>query len=424
MRKRLAFVYLDFLPNHTGSGAHLRFYSNAQALLDIGFELEFVEISEEPTKHALPEVFSGCRVRHFPVADDDPGPMGRLAFRLGQPTRASMRYAFPYHRRMLGVAYELMVRHPEALHFIEGEHLASTLPFLPSGRVVWSCHDLLSPVRASIARASSALEGRPLSTPEKREIRFAIKAERRMAQAAPLILTISDADRKTIEKWGCRRVETLPMSVPGADESRAGIRSRRDDGRLSVLHLGATSHLPSYDSLCFLLGEVLPILADSVRDGLHIRIAGRGDKADPRSRRIRELAARFPRQVEMLGFVEDLEPLFLGSDLQVVATTEKTGLRTRIVESFARGLPVAGTTAAAAGLLGIRSGENIMLADSAPEFATMLASLVHQPARLHEIAATARRTYDILYARDAVATTLAKALDRHFDFDMRAAVMA
>jgi hypothetical protein len=418
--KPLAFIYLDFLPSPTGSGAHLRFYSNAQALIDSGFNLEFIVVSADPTSQVLPDAFAGCRVRRVPVRIDHTGLMARIAFRLGRPTRESMRYAFPRHRDMLAVAEELILRHPEALHFIEGEHLASTLPYLPAGKLVWSCHDLPSPVKAGIARVASELERRSPSTPEKRDIRFALKSERLMARSAPLILTISDADRVTLQSWGYDQVETLPMSIPGAEELRPTLCARADRERISLLHLGATSHLPSYDSLKFLIGEVLPMLSAEVRSRLHIRIVGRSDQPDQRSIYIKQLAARYPKQVEMLGFVEDLEQVFADSDLQVVAPTEKTGLRTRIVESFARGLPVAGTTAATAGLIGIRPGENIFIADSPPDFASMLTSLMRQPTCLSDVAANARRTYDEFYGRNIVAESLAGSLRKHLFMDVGA----
>ncbi len=416
------FHYVNFLPHHTGSGAHLRFYSNAQALIDVGLDLEFVEVSAEPSTHAVPEAFAGCRIRHVPAQPDDPGALGRVAFRLGHPSRAAMRYAFPHHRSMTAVARELMTTYPDALHFIEGEHLASTLPFLPTGRAVWSCHDLLSPVKSAIARAASGLERRPLSTPEKREIRFARRAEQRMARAAPLILTISEADRTSLEGWGFEHVETLTMSIPGIETAIAPLRFSSGGSRLSILHLGATGHLPSYDSLCFLLGEVLPILPEKVRQQLHVRIVGRSDQPGPRSRHIRDLAGEFPQQVELLGFIDDLEPLFTDSDIQVVASTERTGLRTRIVESFAHGLPVAGTTASAAGLLGVRPNENILLADSPADFAALLTDLVSRPEKLCEVSAHARRTYDQLYSRNAVADSLARTLQEHLGIDLAADV--
>lgn len=407
------FVYLDFLPRRTGSGAHLRFYSNAQALLDLGFEVEFVEVSPKVSPYELPEEFSECRVRHVPVGVDRVGMMGRIAFRLGVPTAGSMRYAFSPHKSMLEVSRELIIRFPNALHFVEGEQLGSAIPFLTTRRVVWSCHDLLSSVHLAIARVASELEGRAMSVPERRGIRFSTNAERRVARASPLILTISEGDRQRLRDWGYTQVETLPMSIPNTDllEKRR-TRSTRD-GFLTLLHLGAISHLPSYDSLKFLLAEVFPILHNRVRERLRLKVVGRITPEDPRCRQILDLANCFPGQVEIAGFVEDLDPIFEKCDLQIVASFEESGLRTRIIESFAQGLPVVCTPAAAVGVLGARANRNILVANSAQDFASVLTAILDDPIQLDDVAYEARKTYDATYSRGVVANTLGKYL-RHY----------
>jgi len=404
---RRVFIYLDHLPRSTGSGSHLRFYSNVQAYVDLGFAVEVVEVSTQASGNILPGDLASVAVRHVPVLTDDPGMSGRLAYRLALPSAAAFRYYFPKYSAVHSAARSRSTRYPDALHHFEGESTGSVLPFLSLGRAIWSLNDLPSAVVRSGTNISCSLENRSPKPSERREARFLARAERWIAKCAPLILCISEADCKHIRaEWRRERVETLPMSVPLAESYNDGDRRPRTDGTLTLLHLGRTAHLPSFRSLEFLLEQVLPSLADRFRQRLRFLVVGSCDGQDARSQRVRQLAARFPREISLLRYVEDLRAVFRESDLQVVASTEATGLRTRIIESFAAGLPVLSTTAAAMGIAGLRPGQNIILADGPEAFGAALVSASAQPEYLRSVARCARRTYDDYFSRRVVAERL------------------
>jgi glycosyltransferase involved in cell wall biosynthesis len=119
--------------------------------------------------------------------------------------------------------------------------------------------------------------------------------------------------------------------------------------------------------------------------------------------------------VHFTGFVEDIRSAYRRNDLQVVATTQTTGgLRTRIIESWAFGMPVLSTTKGAVGVEHLAPGDNILIADDPRDFARNLRELIHAPERLDEIALAARRTYDAYHSRRAVADTLRELLNIHF----------
>ena len=63
---------------------------------------------------------------------------------------------------------------------------------------------------------------------------------------------------------------------------------------------------------------------------------------------------------------------YINSDVQLVGLQFPTGLRTRIVESFFRGLPVLTTVQGSDGLYGIKDDENLMIAKSASVFANKI----------------------------------------------------
>jgi glycosyltransferase involved in cell wall biosynthesis len=200
------------------------------------------------------------------------------------------------------------------------------------------------------------------------------------------------------------------MSVP-VEEAPARIRNWADGGTLRLLHIGKVASLPGFRSLQFLLRDVLPRLDRAVLERIQLHVVGEV-AGDARGAAILELARPFP-QVRFEGFQEDLRSWYASSDLQLVGCTEATGLRTRIVESFAYGLPVLSTSVGAAGVAGLRPDHNILLADDPGEFAAIIGRLLATPDRLATLADAGRSTYAQTYSRSVVASTLRELLDRH-----------
>jgi len=154
-------------------------------------------------------------------------------------------------------------------------------------------------------------------------------------------------------------------------------------GTFEVLALGQIHHLPTYRSLTFLFEQVLPRLNAETANRLRLNIVG-PIIGGPRCAHLQEMGARFP-QVMFFGRVADLPSVYGSNDLQVVASTEATGLRTRIVESFAAGLPVLTSSRAAEGIEGLRDGENVVVADGPERFAAALERLGSEAGQLETL---------------------------------------
>lgn len=407
------FIYLNTMPRKQGSGASLRYYSNVRAYLDLGFEVEVVQIAgepdgSEPSEDLRPVTWARAFGRPAP-----PSLAGRLAYRAGVACRPSVEYYFPYHRLTAREVAARAASAPGAIHQLEGEAYANILPWLPEGaRAVLSLHDIPSAIVEASTRIACEAQRRPPTTPERRELRFVRRAERMMARHAPLILCISDHDREWARtELACETAEYLPMSIPdvGAAQRPEGWMS---GGRLRLLHLGRVSHLPSYRSLEFLFERVFPRLPPRLLERIQLDVVGRAD-LDERSKKIFAAAEPYPN-VTFHGFVEDLMPFYGRSDMQIVSSTDATGLRTRIIESFAYGLPVLSTSVAACGIRGIKRGEQLLIADSPEEFAESLALLIDSPGHLSRLSRNGLDFYAEHQSRAAVASELSRCLRQYF----------
>jgi glycosyltransferase involved in cell wall biosynthesis len=116
---------------------------------------------------------------------------------------------------------------------------------------------------------------------------------------------------------------------------------------------------------------------------------------------------------DLHGYVQDVIPYYKECDAQVVASTDALGLRTRIVESFAFGLPVVSTFVAAEGLRGFVPGKHLLIADTADEFVEKLTNLANSPNRLAQLSRDCRAFYIRHQSRAAVASELSVFLNKH-----------
>ena len=405
---RRVFLYMYGTARRGASGSELRFYSNCRAYLDLGFSVDVVQVLTEadshPTEPELPVRSTVVRAPTMPASIT-----GRLMYRCGYPGSAAAAYYFEKHAAVLRAAQIRVTQYPDSLHQFEN-HCESPIPFLRGIRSIWGCHDLLHTVVEGSQRIDQETESRGSTRAERREVRFARKLERRIAKSSRLVLCVSQGDCDEVRSWGCTAAEALPLSIPHVPE-RVDRPEWRRDGKLKLLHVGAIAQVPTYRSLEFLLEEVFPRLKPAVLAQISLEVIGNIVEGE-RCRRILSLVSRYPN-VSLLGRIPDLEPHYASADVQLVASTDATGLRTRIVESFALGLPVLCSSIASRGVAGARPGENLLLANTPEEWAAVLESLVRDPGPLPILARGARESYDSVHGAPVVAASLAAALERH-----------
>lgn len=407
-------IYLTDHPQETGGGHLMRFYSNTRAFLDLGYDVETVQITTDPNAMAAPPA-SLTGLRHSTnriVPAHPPRIPSRLLYRLGIPHRWSLGYYFPCHEAVRAAVLDRERRSPGAIHVLEGDSHANAMLSLPRLRLLLGHHDIYTETVRHVQDIVREREGNRDRAPmERRECQFVQNYERATAARANAVLCGSLRDRDVIRGWGVRQAEYLPCST--VDERIQKHFPPSPENPLRLVHIGRLSHLPTFRSLQFLLGQIWPQLPVSLRRRVHLRIVGRINKGNPLAEQLMALAAPYP-EVELAGFIPDLEPEFAQADLHVVLSTAATGYRTRIIESFAAGLPVLSNATAAEGLEALRPGENIFIASEPKAVIAQLEQLLTERRRLTAAAAAAAATYRDFYSRPVVARRLAEILGQYF----------
>jgi GT2 family glycosyltransferase len=170
------------------------------------------------------------------------------------------------------------------------------------------------------------------------------------------------------------------------DGYRAGIDTSRYQFRPTgrephtLLFLGSFRHLPNVEALAWFLKEVFP----------RIR------KAEPRARLIvigsdppPRHSLRDPEAIEMIGFVEDVREPLARYALFICPILAGSGVRVKLLEAFAAGIPVVSTRIGAEGLTD-RDGDICALADDPADFAGHVVRLMNHPEEAEAMARRAR----------------------------------
>ncbi|HLH42343.1 MAG TPA: glycosyltransferase [Bryobacteraceae bacterium] len=170
------------------------------------------------------------------------------------------------------------------------------------------------------------------------------------------------------------------------DGYRAGIDTSlyqfRPGGRepFTLLFLGSFRHAPNQEALNWFVRDILPrVRAREPRARL---IVVGSDPPPPHS--IPHDAA-----IELKGYVEDVREPLSQYAVFVCPILSGSGVRVKLLEAFAAGMPVVSTRLGAEGLAQ-QDGEICMLADAPRDFADRVVDLLQNPAKAEQMARSAR----------------------------------
>jgi len=170
--------------------------------------------------------------------------------------------------------------------------------------------------------------------------------------------------------------------------------------RQGLLFIGSFSHGPNLDALSVLM-KIFPRLQEAI-PGLILRIAG----ADPPG----EILRNNPhREITFLGHVPDLLPLFHRSRLSVAPLRFGAGVKGKVLESMACGLPVVATPVAAEGL-GASNGRHLAVAELEEEFISQVINTYNRKSQWQSFRSHGRALIEEKFSSSAVIQVLEELL--------------
>jgi glycosyltransferase involved in cell wall biosynthesis len=163
-----------------------------------------------------------------------------------------------------------------------------------------------------------------------------------------------------------------------------------------LLFIGSFRHFPNVAAYRFFTEEVWPLLRDKFPEMSLTVVAGGDYLTSWRAFTDSPEPAPDPR-IRLLGFVADVRPLYVESNLVLVPTTVSAGTNVKVLEAMAMERAVVSTTSGCAGL-GLLHGHSVWVADTAEAFAAAVATLIHDAERRQQMAraayGVAQRNFD------------------------------
>ena len=241
-------------------------------------------------------------------------------------------------------------------------------------------HDVTFDLFAQIARRRRTLSA---AWDVFRWRRFEIRALRRF----PCVVVMS---RKDAEMVGVPSV-VIPNGV-----DLARFRGEPETPGERLLFIGSFRHFPNVAAYRFFTDEVWPLLRDKFPKMSLTVVAGGDYLTSWRAFTDSPEPAPDPR-IRLLGFVGDVRPLYVESNLVLVPTTVSAGTNVKVLEAMAMERAVVSTTSGCAGL-GLLHGHSVWVADTAVAFAAGVATLIHDAERRQQMAraayGVAQRNFD------------------------------
>lgn len=230
------------------------------------------------------------------------------------------------------------------------------------------------------------------------ERRLVARSERRAAATLDGCLLVNANEAALLEgQVPGARVHAIPLLVSSRSPERASAPGRPDYVMVGLLSLPHNE-----DGLLWFLRDVLPLLL-ARRPDATLTVVGRD--AGPR---VRDAAVAAGPAVRLLGFVPDLDACLSSSAALINPLRFGSGIKLKVLDALARGIPVVSTTVGADGIAA-GPGTGITEADTPEAFAAALAELA-DPERGAPAGEDAREHYRRSYARDVVFAAYDRAL--------------
>jgi polysaccharide biosynthesis protein PslH len=193
------------------------------------------------------------------------------------------------------------------------------------------------------------------------------------------VAAVSEVERRWIERVAPSSiVEVVPNGVD-TDHFRPASAPTTP---LSLVFTGAMNYPPNIEAAIWFCRQVWPVLRRQW-PGLRFHIVGRAPTAS-----VRRLDGR--DGVRVVGEVADVRPYLAQATAVVVPLRAGAGTRLKILEAMAMGRPVISTALGAEGLE-VSDGVDIVLADTAAEFAHAVLGVLRSPELAGRIGAAGHR---------------------------------
>lgn len=286
------------------------------------------------------------------------------SYALSRPLNLVRTYSRTLSQQVAKIAQThdlILVDHFEVFQFLPKQLLNSTDKRPP---IVYHAHNAYHQIWQRYSQTTGNPAEKAVAFIEAERVR---RYERAVCEQADLVFAAPN-DIATLKAFCSDSVQFRETLHLGDD---ANLDKYPLDVKLTeqkLCYAGFLGWEPNVQGLLWFLTHVWPLLKATVPD-LTLDIAGK----NPDSRLVQAVDAC--EGVNLLGFVDDLEDLYRGSRVAICPLQFGSGIKVKVANSMARGMPTVTTSVGAEGL-DVYNGIHLMIADQAPEMARLIINLL------------------------------------------------
>jgi glycosyltransferase involved in cell wall biosynthesis len=186
------------------------------------------------------------------------------------------------------------------------------------------------------------------------------------------VLVVSQGDKQLLLSSGVAMppVHVLPLSI---DTDYHAFKSRNESARSTILFVGTMFYQPNVEAVLHFYQEIYGLVKAQV-PGVRFVVVGK-DPADSILR-----LGQADSSVVVTGTVADVRPYYNSCSVFVAPIHYGGGVKTKILEAMAGGIPVVATSAAMEGIAA-EDGVTVSVKDSPHDFADTLVELLKDPGK-------------------------------------------
>jgi len=395
LKKKLLYITpeLPYPPRSGGKVKSLKLLESLASRYDVTLASPLK--GEDPVYLAEFEARSPCR-RQLHSEVNVPRTAGNLlkSYCAGHPLNVTRTLDRELQRRVCAEAndYEIV--------FLDHYEVYSYLPDNYRGTVVYHAHNAYFKIWDRFA----TLPGNPLfrlaAWLEGRRVR---RYESQVAKRADLVFSAPN-DAAELIATGVEPRQIFDTYHLGDDSQLALPPLSFSNSREKLVYVGFLGWEPNAQGLLWFIESVWPALKARY-PSLVMDIAGKG--ADER---LQASVAQHP-DIRLLGFVADLESVYCDSRVSVAPLLFGSGMKVKVLDAMARGLPIVTTEVGAEGIA-IENGKHMMVAENAAAMVEAVSRLLSEPALWQLLQEESRTLISQRYTWSSMFATMHEQLDR------------
>ncbi|MCL5103633.1 MAG: glycosyltransferase family 4 protein [Armatimonadetes bacterium] len=276
---------------------------------------------------------------------------------------------------------------PDVVH-IDHLQMAQFVDFNDGYKTVLDHHNVESMIIKRVGEAPGSPFVRLYSRIEWPKL---LRYELDICRKCDRVITVSEEDKHTLVSLQPTLDNVVSVPIGVDVEYFDGVI--RDPASRNILSIATMYWPPNVDSMLYFHKEILPLVRREVLD-CTLTIAGQRPVAS-----IQALASDPGTRVT--GYVSDSRDCARDCGVFIVPLRSGSGVRVKILNAMAMGLPVVSTSVGAEGL-DVLSGEHILIVDTPEDFAKAVIQVLRDPELASRLGKSARDLVREKYSWDTV----------------------